>query len=184
MALVPCWRLSLWALPSTWSGDCSALVVVSLPSQCCLKFSPRAAPPTLIAAVAIGTAQAAILLSSVAAASAHSAAGSIDGPILRAWVPAIIAGALFGLGLAPIIPASLSVAAIAAVAVMLNVQIMAGARGVLTSALPAPPLRWLPPAAIGTLSAGLGIGAGTLWGLRGPCEIPAEGRSLRRRPHV
>lgn len=39
------------------------------------------------AALAIGTAQAAILLSSLAAAAAHAAAGTIDQPILRAWMP-------------------------------------------------------------------------------------------------
>ncbi len=116
------------------------------------------------AALAIGTAQAAILLSSIAAAAAHAAAGSIDRSILRAWLPAIMAGALLGLGLAPVIPAFVSVVAFAVVAVMLGIQMMAGARGILTSALPPPPLGWLPPAAIGMLSAGLGIGAGTLSG--------------------
>lgn len=116
------------------------------------------------AALAIGTAQAAILLSSLAAAAAHAAAGTIDQPILRAWMPALLAGALLGLGVAPLIPASLSVGAFAAVAILLGIQMMAGARGVLASGLPAPPLGWLPPAAIGGLSAGLGIGAGTLSG--------------------
>ncbi|WP_198368653.1 sulfite exporter TauE/SafE family protein [Roseomonas rosulenta] len=116
------------------------------------------------AALAIGTAQAAILLSSLAAAAAHAAAGTIDQPVLRSWLPAILAGTLLGLGLAPLIPASLSVGAFAAVAVLLGTQMMAGARGVLASGLPAPPLGWLPPAAIGALSAALGIGAGTLSG--------------------
>jgi uncharacterized membrane protein YfcA len=116
------------------------------------------------AALAIGTAQAAILLSSIAAAATHAAAGTIDRPILRSWMPAVMVGALIGLGLAPLLPASLSVGIFAAVTVLLGIQMMAGARGVLASALPAPPLGWLPPAAIGGLSAALGIGAGTLSG--------------------
>ncbi len=116
------------------------------------------------AALAIGTAQAAILLSSVAAATGHASAGTIDRSILRAWMPAIVAGALLGLGLAPLIPASWSVAIFATVAILLGMQMIAGRRGVLASTLPKPPVGWLPPAVIGALSAGLGIGAGTLSG--------------------
>lgn len=127
-------------------------------------FAPGGMSDADRAALAIGTAQAAILLSSLAAAATHAAAGTIDRPILRSWMPAIMAGALLGLGLAPLIPAPLSVGAFAAVTILLGIQMMAGARGVLAANLPAPPLGWLPPAVIGGLSAGLGIGAGTLSG--------------------
>jgi len=127
-------------------------------------FAPTVSSDAGRAALAIGTGQAAILLSAMAAAIAHGKAGTIEGSIVRAWMPGILGGGLIGLALVPLIPASVAVATFASVMILLGVQMMAGARGVLAASIPKPPLGWLPPALIGALSAGLGIGAGTLSG--------------------
>jgi len=112
--------------------------------------------------LAIGTAQAAILLSSLSAAWAHTSAGSIDRQVVRAWLPAILVGALFGLLLAPYAPPSVSIATFSGIILLLGTKMFAGDRIVAALAPPRPPAGWLPPAGIGLLSAALGVGAGTL----------------------
>lgn len=112
--------------------------------------------------VAIGTAQAVILLSAVTAVRAHAAAGSVDRGLLRAWLPAMLAGAALGLLLAPLAPAALSLLVFAAVAAALGTTLLL--RFVAGEGLPPAPWGWLPPGSIGLASAALGVGAGTLSG--------------------
>jgi len=52
-------------------------------------------------ALAVGTAQANILIASLTAASAHWRAGTIDMSLVRAWLPALFAGTVLGLCWAP-----------------------------------------------------------------------------------
>jgi uncharacterized membrane protein YfcA len=44
----------------------------------------------VIVALAVGTAQASILIASLTAATAHWRGGMIDWPLVRAWQPALI----------------------------------------------------------------------------------------------
>lgn len=56
--------------------------------------------------LAVGTAQASILVASLSAVLAHWRAGTIDGPLVRAWLPALFAGTLLGLVLSVFAPRS------------------------------------------------------------------------------
>ncbi len=124
-------------------------------------LAARGLAPGVATPLAIGTAQAVILLSSVSAAAAHHRRGSIDPALLRAWLPAVALGGLAGLALAPFLPAALSLATFAAIALALAISLLRGAPEATGTAVP----RGLaPPAAIGLLSAALGVGAGTLSG--------------------
>jgi uncharacterized membrane protein YfcA len=114
--------------------------------------------------LAIGTAQAVILLSSITAVRAHWRGGGVDPFLLRAWLPAMILGGLLGLALAPFAPASVSLVVFAAIAAALGGTLLLGGRAKLAEGLPAPPAGWLPPGLIGVASAALGVGAGTLSG--------------------
>jgi uncharacterized protein len=114
--------------------------------------------------LAIGTAQAVILLSSITAVRAHWRGGGVDPSLLRAWLPAMILGGLLGLALAPFAPASVSLVVFAAIAAALGGTLLLGGRAKLAEGLPAPPAGWLPPGLIGLASAALGVGAGTLSG--------------------
>lgn len=127
-------------------------------------FAGTGIPDSERTALAVGTAQAAILLSSLSAAWAHTSAGSIDRQVVRAWMPAMLVGASFGLLLAPYAPPPVSIATFAAIALMLGAKMLTGGRVVAALAPPRPLVGWLPPAGIGLLSAALGVGAGTLSG--------------------
>lgn len=112
--------------------------------------------------LAIGTAQAVILLSAVTAVRAHARAGSVDRGLLRAWLPAMILGGLLGVALAPFAPPSLSLLVFAGLAAALGSTLLFELRG--AGGLPRAPWGWLPPGLIGLASAALGVGAGTLSG--------------------
>jgi uncharacterized membrane protein YfcA len=116
----------------------------------------------LSAHLAIGTAQAAILLSSIAAALTHARAGTVNRELVAAWLPPMAIGAAAGLLLARSMPAEVLTAIFAGIAFLLGARMLAGDRLVLAHALPPPPLGWVAPAMIGLLAGGLGVGAGTL----------------------
>ncbi|WPB86512.1 sulfite exporter TauE/SafE family protein [Sediminicoccus rosea] len=112
--------------------------------------------------LAIGTAQAVILLSAVTAVRAHARAGSVDAGLLRAWLPAMILGGLLGVVVAPFAPPAISLLVFAAIAAALGSTLLFELRR--GGGLPTPPVGWLPPGVIGLASAALGVGAGTLSG--------------------
>jgi len=114
--------------------------------------------------LAIGTAQAVILLSSVSAVRAHAQGGGVETGLLRAWLPAMILGAGLGLLLAPFAPATLSLLVFAGIATALGGALLLGDRARLAEGLPCTAIGWLPPGLIGLVSAALGVGAGTLSG--------------------
>lgn len=113
-------------------------------------------------ALAIGTAQANILLASLAAASAHWRAGTIDLSLVRAWLPALLAGTAIGLGLGAVAPASLLTGLFAAAALALALKLGSGDRFVIARALPSGPLGQVPPTVVGALASAVGVGGGTL----------------------
>jgi uncharacterized membrane protein YfcA len=117
---------------------------------------------TTAIALAVGTAQASIFAASLTAASAHWRAGTIDGPLVRAWLPALLLGTGLGLALSVFAPAKLLTQLFAGIAVALAVAMVLGERLVFTST----PLKGLPgqlpPAIVGALASAVGVGGGTL----------------------
>jgi uncharacterized membrane protein YfcA len=112
--------------------------------------------------LAVGTAQASILVASLTAALAHWRAGTIDGPLVRAWLPALFAGTLLGLVVSVFAPAKLLTGLFAGIAAALAVKMASGERLVLARA----PLKGLPghllPLIVGLLASAVGVGGGTL----------------------
>lgn len=113
-------------------------------------------------ALAIGTAQANILIASLTAAAAHWRAGTIDSSLVRAWLPALLAGTCLGLWLGAVAPAHLLTSLFAAAALALALKLGTGDRLVITPALPSGPLGQVPPAIVGALASAVGVGGGTL----------------------
>jgi uncharacterized membrane protein YfcA len=113
-------------------------------------------------ALAVGTAQANILIASLTAASAHWRAGTIDGALVRAWLPALLAGTGLGLWLGAAAPASVLTGLFAASALALALKLGSGDRLVIAHTLPQGPLGQVPPAIVGALASAVGVGGGTL----------------------
>ena len=113
-------------------------------------------------ALAIGTAQASILVASVTAVVAHRKAGTIDGPLVRAWLPALLLGTLPGLALSAFASARLLTGLFAVVAGALAVKMAIGDRLVFAGAPPKGLAGQLPPTIVGVLAAAVGVGGGTL----------------------
>jgi uncharacterized membrane protein YfcA len=111
-------------------------------------------------ALAVGTAQASILVASLTAVYAHAKAGSIDWALVRAWLPALFAGTVVGLALGSVAPAWLLTAVFAGVAAALAVQLMTGDKLALRPWTGA--LGQLPPIVVGALASAVGVGGGTL----------------------
>ena len=124
-------------------------------------FTVLEVDPDRSVAVAVGTAQASIVLASLTAVAAHARAGTIDRALVRAWLPAMLAGSILGLALGAYAPARLLTGLFAVVAALLAVQLAAGDRLAVR-----PPagriLRQVPPAAVGLLASAVGVGGGTL----------------------
>lgn len=113
-------------------------------------------------ALAVGTAQANILIASLTAASAHWRAGTVDGPLVRAWLPALLVGTALGLWLGSTAPADVLTTLFAVVALALAVKLAAGDRLVFARILPTGALAQVSPAVVGALAAAVGVGGGTL----------------------
>jgi uncharacterized membrane protein YfcA len=112
--------------------------------------------------LAVGTAQASILVASLTAVSAHWRAGTIDRTLVRAWLPALLVGTLLGLGLSAFAPAKLLTGLFAGIAATLAFKLATGER----LAFARVPMRGLlgqiPPAVVGVLASAVGVGGGTL----------------------
>lgn len=111
-------------------------------------------------ALAVGTAQASIVVASLTAAVAHWRAGTIDRTLVRAWLPALLTGTALGLGLSPFAPAKFLTGLFAAVAGALAFKLATGERFAL--ARWQGPLGQLPPTLVGALASAVGVGGGTL----------------------
>jgi uncharacterized protein len=109
--------------------------------------------------LAVGTAQASILVATLSAVLAHWRAGTIDGPLVRAWLPALFAGTLLGLALSVLAPAKLLTGLFAGIAAALALKMASGERLVLARA----PLEGLPghllPLIVGLLASAVGASA-------------------------
>ncbi len=112
--------------------------------------------------LAVGTAQANILVASLTAASAHWRAGTIDWPLVRAWLPALLVGTALGLWLGGRVSAGVLTGLFAVVALALALKLGTGDRVVIGRALPKGLLGQVSPAVVGALAAAVGVGGGTL----------------------
>jgi uncharacterized membrane protein YfcA len=112
--------------------------------------------------LAVGTAQASILVASATAALAHWRAGTIDGTLVRQWLPGLLLGTAFGLVLGPHAPAKLLTGLFAVVAAGLGLKMALGPRLVLSQHPLTGPAAHIPPSLVGALAAALGVGGGTL----------------------
>lgn len=112
--------------------------------------------------LAVGTAQASILVASVTAAGAHWRAGTIDPDLVRSWLPALMLGAVIGLALGPLAPTKVLTTLFAVVAAGLALKMAAGDRLIIGQRQPGPPFSHIPPAVAGGLAAAVGVGGGTL----------------------
>jgi uncharacterized membrane protein YfcA len=112
--------------------------------------------------LAVGTAQASILIASATAACAHWRAGTIDGPLVKQWLPSLLVGTALGLVLGPHAPAKLLTGLFAVVAAGLGLKMALGPRLLLSAHPPRGAAAHVPPALVGALASALGVGGGTL----------------------
>ncbi len=112
--------------------------------------------------LAVGTAQANILIASLGAVLAHRRAGSIDRALVKRWLPALILGTVVGLAIGPFAPAKALTTLFAVIATLLGIKMALGDRLVLTRTSPMGASAHIAPALVGALAAALGIGGGTL----------------------
>lgn len=117
---------------------------------------------TLAVSLAVGTAQASILIASTTAAAAHWRAGTIDRDLVRSWLPALMLGAVVGLAVGPFAPTKVLTALFAAVAAGLAVKMVMGDRLILGHREPQGFLSKVSPTFVGGLAAAVGVGGGTL----------------------
>ena len=125
-------------------------------------FSILGMAPDRSVAMAVGTAQANIMIASLTAVSAHWRAGTIDRPLVQSWLPALLAGTAAGLALSAVVPAAALTTAFAVASLALAVKLGGGDGWVLARALPRGPGALVPPALVGTLASAVGVGGGTL----------------------
>lgn len=122
-----------------------------------LGLSEAAATP-----LAIGTAQASIVVASITAVYAHWRAGTVDRALVKAWLPALAVGASIGLALGPFAPARALTAVFALVVAALGVKMAVGDQLVLARRQPQGPAAQIAPGLVGALAASVAVGGGTL----------------------
>lgn len=116
----------------------------------------------LATSLAVGTAQASILIASTTAAAAHWRAGTIDRHLVRSWLPGLMLGAVIGLVVGPFAPSKVLTTLFAVIAAGLALKMAVGDRLILGHRQPQRLLSHLPPAMVGGLAAAVGVGGGTL----------------------
>jgi uncharacterized protein len=112
--------------------------------------------------LAIGTAQASVLVASITAVVAHWRGGTIDRALVKAWLPALMVGTAIGLALGPFAPAKVLTGIFAAVAALLGLKMAFGNSLALTRSQPTGLPAQIAPVLVGGLAAALGVGGGTL----------------------
>jgi uncharacterized membrane protein YfcA len=128
-----------------------------------LAFESAGVPPSVALHLSVATSMATIVPTAVSSARAHAARGAIDSGIARQWAIPIGLGALFGALLATQLQGRVLAGIFATMALLVAVKMLLPLdRVVLRESVPAGVGGALLPAAIGSLSAMMGIGGGTL----------------------
>ncbi len=113
--------------------------------------------------VSVGTSLAVIVPTSLASARTHFSKGSVDASVLKGWAIPIILGVLLGAAIARNAPAALFKLVFVAISLFTAVRMLGGYTSwKLGDAPPKGPLSWAVGAAIGLLSALMGVGGGQL----------------------
>jgi uncharacterized membrane protein YfcA len=119
-------------------------------------------PDATATPLAIGTAQASVLIASITAVLAHWRSGTIDRTLVKAWLPALLVGTVTGLAIGPFAPARLLTGIFAIVAALLGLKMAMGDNLAFSNKQPTGARAQIAPFLVGGLAASLGVGGGTL----------------------
>lgn len=126
-------------------------------------FGALGVPPAAAMPIATGTSLATIIPTSISSIRAHRARGNVDGPLVRRWAPAMIAGVVAGSLTVTVIDGRVLAPLFGTVALAVAVRMLCFANAKpAAEALPGGPWQRVIAAAIGGLSVMIGIGGGTL----------------------
>jgi len=113
--------------------------------------------------LAVGTSLASIIPTALSSARAHRRRDAIDASVATTWSVAVAVGALLGAVIAAGVRGAVLSAVFGVVAVLVGLRMLGGDGGVNAPDRLPGKLKWLPiPLGIGTISAMMGIGGGTL----------------------
>ncbi len=127
-----------------------------------LLFRVQGLPDLLVMHMAVGTSLAAIVLTSLSSIRAHARLGSVDWPVFMHMLPGLLAGGLLGAACASLL-SGFGLRVVFSVFLMLVAfRMWMGGRGTSVRTTHGPLGTGIAGGAIGTLSALLGIGGGTL----------------------
>ncbi len=113
--------------------------------------------------LAVGTSLATIIPTSIRSMRAHQQRGSFDADLFRRWLPAMVIGVFLGSWLAGLADTLALTLIFAGVALVVSVHMsFAKSSWRIRDTLPTPPASWFLAGIIGTVSAMMGIGGGTL----------------------
>lgn len=113
--------------------------------------------------VAVGTSLATIIVTSVSSVRAHHRRGAVDFALLKSWGPWIFIGVLIGTAVASMVRGPVLTGVFATVALVVSLHMGFGKQEWrISHELPKGPAKGLLAAAIGGISAMMGIGGGTL----------------------
>lgn len=119
--------------------------------------------PSVRMHAAVGTSLATIIPTSIRSARAHARRDAFDRSIFRAWSPAVFLGAMLGAWLATRADFAILTSIFGVVGLLVAAQMFLGNPGWrLAESVPRGPLAAVVPAFIGSISAMIGIGGGTL----------------------
>jgi uncharacterized membrane protein YfcA len=119
--------------------------------------------PAVALHVAVATSMATIVPTSISSSRSHAKRGAVDGDVIRRWSLPIVVGSLAGALLASSVDARVLSGVFGVVALLAALKMLLPLdRVVLRSTLPGGPIGVVLPASIGTVSAMMGIGGGTL----------------------
>ena len=128
-----------------------------------LLFDALDVPISVAMHLAVGTSLCTIIPTSISSARAHHKRGAIDLPLLKSWSPVIFAGALFGGILSRFLDSTTLTAIFGVIALAVSLNMAIPRTLVIAKELPHGPVaRGGVPFGIGTFSALMGIGGGTL----------------------
>jgi uncharacterized membrane protein YfcA len=111
-------------------------------------FEAQGLPPDHVVHLAVGTAMASILFTSVSSARAHAARGAVRWDVVKSMTPGILAGGFFGSLIASVMPRFLVAALFVATVYAAGINMLVERKPNPTRALPGP---------VGVFAAGAGI---------------------------
>jgi uncharacterized membrane protein YfcA len=129
-----------------------------------LAFGSAGVPADLRMHLAVGTSLASIVPTALSSARAHRRRAAIDGRVAGRWAAAVAVGAALGAWIASRVSGAVLSTVFGVVALVAGLRMIGGSDRDAPSPERSPwRLRWLPlPVGIGTISALMGIGGGTL----------------------